>query len=214
MTTPKPKHYVDGERLCELAAEAAASGEFADELVSMFYSIAKNRCRRFTEITDKQILGMLDADDLIQEAVMLCVQKTANFDPTKLQRKSYAFYFFRMIVDQGYIRIYEHSTRQKRKPVKRLLSLDRYMELLKTDWAIEDSFELEDNLRQVDGAAHSGRIAQSVNRALAEDDNTLTSDLILDMRHQHEQGMTYADLADEYSIEIEVVEELILRGQA
>ncbi len=214
MSNKKASRYVDGERLCELAAEAAISGEFSDELVTMFYAIAQHRCRRFTEISDKQILGMLDADDLIQEAVMLCVQKTPKFDQTKLQRKSYAFYFFRMIVDQGYIRIYEHANRQKRKPVKQLLSLDRYMELLKTNWAIEDSFEIEDRLRQVDGAAHADRITQSVNRALAEDDNTLTADLVLDMRQQHDQGMTYSELAAEYAISVEVVEELLLRGES
>ncbi len=205
-------NYVDGERLCALAADAASSGEFSDELVALFYSLARQRCWKFNPRSEQSRLGGLVEEDMLQEAVMLCVQKTPKFDETKLKQKHYAFYFFKQIVDQCFIRLYEHANRQKRKPEKGTYNLDRHLRMLDIDWLIEDNSDIEDNLRQTDGAPKMSLLNKEMANAIGCKPTEDLADLIIDMRQQKDNGVTYSALAEEYGMDIELVEHLILRG--
>lgn len=179
MSQPKNNHYVDGERMCELAAAAAKSGDISDELVEMFYLVARNRGQKFNPSLYNRRLGVLDTDDIVQEAVMMCVTKVKLFDAKRLSSAGDAFYFFRTLIDQCFVRLYEFQNRQMRSPDLQILSLDMCSDMPDKALSIPGPSEL--------------------------------SDTVLDMRQQHDDGMTLQDLADEYGIDVEVVEELILR---
>lgn len=122
------RHYVDGERMQVLAAEAArdmADGgrgnEFPEELVEMFYTLAR---RTFDPRRPFREAG-LDRDDVIQEAVIACFRATKHFAPNR----GSAYSFYRTCIAHCFSNLWARANRQKRTPPTEVSSLDTLLRL-------------------------------------------------------------------------------------
>ena len=77
----RSSHYIDGEKMGRLAAEAAKTGTLDDELIEMFYLLAY---RTMAQYSTQRGFSFKDPEDTVQEADMRCFKTTRTFDITRL----------------------------------------------------------------------------------------------------------------------------------
>lgn len=201
--TPKSSQYIDGKRMCRLAAEAAKARVLSDELVEMFYALARRTlntdqhsiCRRF---------GYLDADDVVQEAVMRCFLVTLNFDETKLKHQHDAYFFFRVIIIQTYLRLHRWHSRQKRTPEHGIISISTIVATAGTVEGVQDRLD-RCNRREYLGGDYS---------AVGDDTDyyEFAEEAITEIRRQCNNGATLDEIAKEYDVAVETVSKLLNRN--
>ena len=198
---PSSSNYIDGKRMCELAAEAAGSHPtvLAEELVEMFYALAR-RTLNTDQHSIRRKFGFLDVDDVIQEAVTRCFLVTLNFDEKKLKNKHDAYFFFRVIVVQTYLRLHKWHTRQKRTPERSIISLNS-----------DQSSRVQDNLDRC-----NRRDYISAGCGLDDDGSSnyyeFAEEAISEIRRQCNNGATLEEVAHEYDVEVKTVTELLNRN--
>jgi len=186
--------YIDGKRMGELAAEAAKSRVLSDELVEMFYTLATLTLNNRKD-TIRRRFGYLDADDVVQEAVMRCFLVTLNFDETRLKHKHDAYFFFRVIVLQTYLRLHKWHTRQKRTPEHGIISLS------------DQSVDVQDNLDRCNRREYFSAYTDD-----ESDYYEFAEEAITEIRRQCNNGATLEEVAHEYDVEVETVTELLNRS--
>jgi DNA-directed RNA polymerase specialized sigma24 family protein len=179
----------------ELAAEAAKARVLSDELVEMFYALAR-RTLNTDHHSIRRKFGFLDADDVIQEAVMRCFLVTLNFDETKLKNKHDAYFFFRVIIIQTFLRLYKWHTRQKRTPEHGIISLNS-----------DRSSRVQDRLDRCNRQEYLGGGG-------GEDDldyYEFAEEAIAEIRRQCNNGAKLEEIAHEYGVEVETITDLLNR---
>lgn len=196
---PKNSQYIDGKRMGELAAEAAKSRVLSDELVEMFYALAR-RTLNTDQHSIRRRFDYLDVDDVLQEAVMRCFLVTLNFDETKLKHKHDAYFFFRVIIIQTYLRLHKWHSRQKRTPEHGIVSL-----------STSKSSRVQDRLDRCNRREYLGAVSDDF-RDDWEDYYEFANEAIAEIRRQCNNGATLEEVAHEYDVEVETVTELLNRN--
>jgi hypothetical protein len=188
---------ISGKRMCELAAEAAKARVLSDELVEMFYALARRMLNMDPQSVRKRY-DFLDVDDLLQEAVMRCFLVTLNFDETRLKKKQDAYFFFRAIIIQTYLRLHTWHTRQKRTPEHGIISL-----------STSKSSRVQDRLDRCNRKEYLGAIP------IEMDDfdyyYKFAEEAITEIRRQCDSGSSHVEIAREYDVDETVIRELLDR---
>lgn len=187
---PQSSPHLDGKRMCELAAKAAKTQNFEDELVEMFYALSK-RLLNLDSQSIRRRFDFLDADDLMQEAVIRCFLVTKNFDETRLKRKQDAYFFFRAIIIQTYIRLHIWHSRQKRSPDQDIISLST-----SKSNRVQDRLD-RCNRKEYFSAGHDPDYYDLMEGAIEE------------IRRQRATGATCEEIAHEYDVEVETITYLV-----
>jgi DNA-directed RNA polymerase specialized sigma24 family protein len=117
----RSNHYIDGEKMGLLAAQAAESGDLDEELIEMFYLLSY---RTMAQYSTQRGFSFRDPEDVVQEAVMRCFKTTLTFDISRLKHAHHAYHFFRVVILQTYSRLQTYYNRQMRKPPGEVVSLD------------------------------------------------------------------------------------------
>lgn len=191
-------NYIDGQRMGELAADAAETSRLSDELVEMFYALARRTLNTDHHSIRRQF-GFLDADDVIQEAVVRCFQVTLKFDQTKLKNKHGAYFFFRVIIIQTFLRLYKWHTRQKRTPEHGIVSLNS-----------DQSSRVQDRLDRCNRREYLG--AYSSEGYDDPDYYEFANEAIAEIRRQCNNGAKLEEIAHEYDVEVETITDLLNRN--
>lgn len=187
---------IDGKRMCELAAEAAKARVLADELVEMFYTLSRRMLNMDPQSVRKRY-DFLDVDDLVQEAVMRCFLVTLNFDETRLKKKQDAYFFFRAIIIQTYLRLHTWHTRQKRTPEHGIISLNT-----------SKGSQVQDRLDRCNRKEYLG-----ADHVEGDDGDyyVFADAAITEIRRQCDCGATIGEIAREYDVDEVVIHELLER---
>ena len=187
---------IDGKRMCELAAEAAKARVLADELVEMFYTLSRRMLNMDPQSVRKRY-DFLDVDDLVQEAVMRCFLVTLNFDETRLKKKQDAYFFFRAIIIQTYLRLHTWHTRQKRTPEHGIISLNT-----------SKGSQVQDRLDRCNRKEYLG-----ADHVEGDDGDyyVFADAAITEIRRQCDCGATIGEIAREYDVDEAVIYELLER---
>lgn len=188
----KSSKPIDGKLMCKLAAEAAKERVLSDELVEMFYTLSRRMLNLDTQSIRKRF-DFLDADDLVQEAVIRCFLVTLNFDETRLKRKQDAYFFFRAIIIQTYLRLHTWHSRQKRSPEHGIISLNS-----------SKSSRVQDRLDRCNRQEYL-----SAGAAQDPDYYELMDGAIEEIRRQRTLGATCEEIAKEYDVEVETITYLV-----
>ena len=189
---PRSNTPINGKRMCELAAEAAEARVLSDELVEMFYVLAR-RMLNLDAQSIRRRFDFLDADDLVQEAVVRCFLVTLNFDATRLKRTQDAYFFFRAIIIQTYLRLHTWHTRQKRTPEHGIISLNT-----------SKSNRVHDRLDRCNRQEYlSSGLSQE------PDYYDLMDGAIGEIQRQRANGATCEEIAKEYDVETETITYLV-----
>lgn len=198
---PRSSAPIHGERMCELAAKAAKTRVLDDELVEMFYLLA----RRMLNLDARSIrkrFDFLDADDLVQEAVVRCFLVTLNFDETRLKRKHDAYFFFRAIIIQTYLRLHTWHTRQKRTPEHGIISLNT-----------TKGNRVHDHLDRCNRKEYLGAVPEDF-RDDFEDYYDFAEKAVTEIRRQCGLGATLAEIAREYDVGEKLIREMLDRSKS
>jgi DNA-directed RNA polymerase specialized sigma24 family protein len=187
--------------MCELATQAAQTGDFSDELVEMFYVLSRRMLNLDAQAIRKRF-DFLDADDLVQEAVVRCFQVTLNFDETRLKMKQATYFFFRAIIIQTYLRLHTWHTRQKRTPEHGIISLNT-----------SKSSRVHDHLDRCNRKEYLGAGSEDFHDDF-EDYFDFAEKAISEIRRQCACGATLAEIAREYDVDETVVQELLDRSKS
>ena len=197
MKYPRSSASIDGKRMCELAAEAAEARVLSDELVEMFYTLSRRVLNMDLQSIRKRY-DFLDVDDLVQEAVMRCFLVTLNFDITRLKKTQDAYFFFRAIIIQTYLRLHTWHTRQKRTPEHGIISLNT-----------STGSQVQDRLDRCNRKEYLG--AGSYEFDDWEDYYVFADAAIAEIRRQCDCGATIGEIAREYDVDESVIYELLER---
>lgn len=119
----KDKKYIDGDRMGVLALEAAESGMVSDELIEMFYTLARRSFDHYLHYRQRTYAD-IEREDAVQEAVIACHQATLKFE----KGRGGAYSFFRTTVANFYASLWLYHSRQKRAPTLPMVSLDNLIE--------------------------------------------------------------------------------------
>ena len=192
---------LDGKRMCELATESVKTQSCSGELLEMFYILS----RRMLTLDARSIrrrFDFLDSDDLVQEAVLRCFQVLQNFDETRLKRKQDAYFFFRAIIIQTYLRLHTWHTRQKRTPEHGIVSLNT-----------SKSNRVHDRLDRCNRKEYLGAAPEDF-RDDFEDYFDFAEKAIIEIRRQCDCGASLGEIAREYDVSESVVRELLDRSKS
>ena len=107
----KSNHYIDGDRMSALAAQARDTKEFDSELLEMFYVLADKSYHR-------GMRAVLERDDAKQEAVLACYNATSAYEGGS------AYSYYRRVIHGRWNELKRNSNRQKARPGEPILDID------------------------------------------------------------------------------------------
>lgn len=115
---PTSRNFVDSERIEVLAREAAETGEPSEELMEMFYRLARGYYDFFRGKRGNSYV-LMEQDDAVQEAVIACWKALPYLGDGS------AYGFFYTTVVNRYRNLFQFCSRQKRDPGRYILDTDR-----------------------------------------------------------------------------------------
>lgn len=170
-------YYINGKWFTELAKRDALVGLCSDELVDMFYVLARKTFASIGRGYPRHSYLMIEEDNMVQEAVILCFTGLSSFD----SEKGDAYNFFRSIIYRCYLALKKQAKTDKRNPGNAVFNIEYHRDV-ETDqrlsYLLMES-QIEDERR---GRKLCRTDVERIKRRLAE-------------------GETGADLAREYDVD-------------
>ncbi len=104
-------HYIDGKLFTAEVAHTQETGDFSDELIAMFYLLAEKTYEHRPGAPRHSYI-IMEKEDAVQEAVMLCFKEFGGFDLVR----GTAYVYFRSVIRTCYRILAENASRGKRNP--------------------------------------------------------------------------------------------------